>query len=165
MADILPDLLKRNLKVVFCGMAVSSQSEKARAYYAGRGNKFWKTLWDVKLTSDYIHPTNYPELIRYDIGLTDLVKDTSGNDTAISVSPLDIENLRLKIMRYQPRVLAFTGKRSAELFLKNRVDYGFQDEQIINTRIFVLPSTSLQANGYWDVSYWEALSQYLKNQE
>jgi len=43
---ILPDVLKLDLKVVFCGAAVGSTSARVGAYYAGRdawhGYPFWE---------------------------------------------------------------------------------------------------------------------------
>ena len=44
MAEVLPDILQPGLRVVFCGTAAGRASAKARAYYAGPGNSFWKTL-------------------------------------------------------------------------------------------------------------------------
>jgi TDG/mug DNA glycosylase family protein len=144
-------------------MAAGPQSAKLHAYYANRGNKFWKVLWDTVFTPRHIHSSQYAELLEFDIGLTDLVKSNSGIDNAVSVTNQDIENLKNKIVRFQPKVLAFNGKRSAEIFLGHSVDYGFQDEQINNTRIFVLPSTSLQANGHWEISYWVELSNWINS--
>ncbi|MCX6741231.1 MAG: mismatch-specific DNA-glycosylase, partial [Candidatus Parcubacteria bacterium] len=37
---ILPDVLEKGLRIVFCGTAVGDRSAKRRCYYAGRGNKF-----------------------------------------------------------------------------------------------------------------------------
>ena len=47
MPHTLPDILQPNLKVVFCGTAAGDASAKKRAYYAGPGNRFWKTLHEV----------------------------------------------------------------------------------------------------------------------
>ena len=41
---ILPDLLDYDLNIVFCGTAASKKSKNFNAYYAGPGNKFWKTF-------------------------------------------------------------------------------------------------------------------------
>lgn len=47
---MLPDLLRPDLDVVFCGTAVSSASADLGHYYAGRGNKFWQLLFDAGFT-------------------------------------------------------------------------------------------------------------------
>ena len=42
---VLPDVLEPGLTVVFCGTAVGATSAQVRAYYAGRGNRFWEVLF------------------------------------------------------------------------------------------------------------------------
>ena len=59
---ILPDLLPHNLKVVFCGTAAGTQSAQAGAYYAGRGNKFWRILHETGLTPRQLAPHEFPTL-------------------------------------------------------------------------------------------------------
>lgn len=56
---ILPDVLKKGLDLVFCGTAVRNKSANVRAYYAGRGNKFWKVVYKVGLTSVELSPERY----------------------------------------------------------------------------------------------------------
>ena len=41
---ILPDLLKDNLKIVFCGTAAGNKSAERKAYYAVAGNLFYPAL-------------------------------------------------------------------------------------------------------------------------
>ena len=48
--SVLPDVLVPGLAVVFCGSAVGAASARRRAYYAGPGNAFWRTLSEVGLT-------------------------------------------------------------------------------------------------------------------
>ena len=64
-------------------------------------------------------------------------------------------------------LLAFNGKRSGKVFLKHhfggsQIDYGLQHRTVGNTRIFVLPSTSGAANGFWDEEPWYALAHHAK---
>lgn len=47
---VLPDVLAPNLKLVICGTAAGKESARRQAYYAGRGNKLWSTLYRVGLT-------------------------------------------------------------------------------------------------------------------
>ena len=115
--EILPDILKPNLKIVFCGMAASTRSAKLKAYYASVGNKFWSTIFDIGLTPDKISPRDFHKLINIGIGLTDLVKDISGNDSDIIPSVNDIRILKDKIEWYKPAILGFNGKASAKYFL------------------------------------------------
>jgi hypothetical protein len=41
---VLPDLLAPGLRLVVCGSAAGVRSAQLGQYYAGRGNKLWRTL-------------------------------------------------------------------------------------------------------------------------
>lgn len=159
---ILPDVLAPNLKVMFCGTQAGAQSASVGAYYAGRGNRFYETLFRIGLTPRQLAPTDYMQLLNYGIGLTDIAKHTSGADKLLKAAHFDSAGLREKIVQYAPRVLAFNGKRSAQAFLRTQVAYGLQPDQIGATRIFVLPSTSGAARKFWDERYWQELATFIQ---
>lgn len=156
---MLPDLLKPNLKIVFCGTAVGPRSAKLQEYYAGKGNKFWCTLFVIGFTDEQLLPSQYEKLLEYSIGLTDLVKNKSGMDSTLSHSDFGIELLLNKIKEFKPKILCFNGKHAAEEFLLRKVVYGLQTEVVENTKLFVAPSTSNSTNGSWNISYWKKLSE------
>jgi len=155
---MLPDVLQNNLRIVFCGTAAGDTSARLQMYYAGPGNKFWKILYEVGLTPRVLAPSEYAELPQYGLGLTDLVKDASGMDNDIDFTNKGTDTLRDKIIRFQPRVLCFNGKRAAQEFLARSVGYGIQPEEIGATQLFVAPSTSGAANGFWDIKWWKELA-------
>ncbi len=155
---ILPDVLVPNLKVVFCGTAVGKQSAERNAYYAGDGNKFWPTLFAVGITDRRFQPSDYRELLRLRVGLTDLAKDVSGADAGLKASDFDRERLRQVIETYQPFALAFTSKKAGQSFFGGKRDYGLQPQTIGATRIHILPSPSGLANGYWSDLWWKKLA-------
>jgi TDG/mug DNA glycosylase family protein len=156
--SMLPDVLAPGLAIVFCGSAVGAVSARRRAYYAGPGNAFWPTLAEVGLTPRQLAPEEYKSITRYGLGLTDLAKTISGSDNILTEEHFDRKGLRDKILRYRPRILAFTSKRAAEEFIKHPVDYGPMDEVIGETVLFVLPSPSGAARRYWDKKPWRALA-------
>jgi len=160
---VLPDILKPNLKVVFCGTAVGDKSAQAGAYYAGPRNSFWSTLAQVGLTPRRLDPQEFRILPRYGIGLTDLAKGLHGSDRRVRTSDFDTRSFRLKIEKFNPKVVAFNGKRAARPFFGRDIQYGLQAETIGKSVIFVLPSTSGAARRYWDQSHWSALSDFLQN--
>lgn len=54
----------------------------------------------------------------------------------------------------------FNGKKAAQVFLcERRVVLGLQTKQVERTRLFVAPSTSGAANGYWNVDVWYELAE------
>lgn len=158
--QLLKDLLDKDLRVVFCGTAAGQVSADRTEHYAGRGNKFWAILFNIGLTSRLLTPNGYKDLLEFGIGLTDLVKDQSGNDPSIDFKRFNRNSLRQKIEHFSPTILAFNGKKAAKVFLcKRQVEFGLQVTQIGTTRLFVVPSTSGNANRYWNSAFWYKIAE------
>lgn len=156
---MLDDVLAPDLALVVCGTAAGKRSGELKQYYAGPGNKFWRTLWQVGLTPQLLSPGEADQLLGCGIGLTDVVKGQSGPDSAIRFDGDGVEFLRGKLLKLRPRLLCFNGKRSAQVFLGAKtVDYGLLAEQVGSTMLFVAPSTSAAANGSWDLRHWQELA-------
>jgi TDG/mug DNA glycosylase family protein len=66
--DKLDDVLGHGLKVVFCGTAAGTVSAELGQYYAGPGNKFWKTLHRIGLTERELDPAEFRTLPARGIG-------------------------------------------------------------------------------------------------
>ena len=159
---MLDDCLAPDLRLVVCGTAVGTASALKRAYYAGRGNKFWKTLYAVGLTPRQLRPEEYRLLIQYGIGLTDVVKGQAGMDREINFRGAMPGSITEKILIAQPRAICFNGKKAAELYLGQKSpDYGLQPERIGDTLIFVATSTSGAASGYWNIETWQDVADAL----
>lgn len=160
-SDYVPDVLKPDLGVVFCGTALGRVSAQKRAYYAHPGNLFWRTLHEVGLTPERIVPQDYERVLEMGIGLTDLSKSYFGNDADLPTDAFDVEALREKVRLYRPRLLAFTSKTAASAFLARPtglLPLGEQRDIFEGTRLFVLPSPSGQARRFWDIRPWQAVA-------
>ena len=155
---ILADAVRPGLRVLFCGTALGAVAARKRAYYAGPGNAFYETLWRVGLTPRRLEPAEYPELLDYGIGLTDICKTRSGSDQEVGRDGFDVERLVALVEENRPAWIAFNGKNSASGAFARSVEYGPQDERFAGTQAFVLPSTSGAARRYWDVSRWQELA-------
>jgi TDG/mug DNA glycosylase family protein len=155
---VLPDILVPGLRVVFCGTAAGTASAKAKAYYAGPGNSFWATLHAVGLTPRQLKPAEAPRLPEYGIGLTDICKILHGSDAEVGTVEFDVDRLRARIAEVEPAILAFNGKNAARGALEEPGGYGPQEERIGGAEVWVLPSTSGAARGFWDLSPWQRLS-------
>jgi TDG/mug DNA glycosylase family protein len=156
---MLDDLFMDGLRLVVCGTAAGRASALVGRYYAGPGNKFWRTLAEVGLTPRRLEPSEYGLLPNYGIGLTDLVKAQFGGDHEITFALRSRAILHAKIERHQPRVFCFNGKRAAkEFYGVDEVSFGIQPALIGRTRVFVAPSTSGAANGSWDHEAWRQLA-------
>jgi TDG/mug DNA glycosylase family protein len=158
-SHILPDVLQPGLALVFCGTAAGKRSAAERAYYAHPGNLFWRALFEAGLTPRQLAPAEFPQLLDYGIGLTDLAKRHSGNDNELPRDAFDVPALIAKIEHHQPRLLAFTSKNAACAALGHAAGYGLNNEISGSTRLFVLPSPSGQARGHWDLKPWLALGE------
>lgn len=151
--------MQPDLRVVFCGTALGTRSAEVKAYYAGRGNRFWATMNEIDLTPRQLRPEEYRSLLDYGIGLTDVCKTRSGSDEAVGKDAFDIARLVCELQRYSPAWIAFNGKNAARAALGRDVVYGRQTESFAGLRTFVLPSTSGAARRYWDIRPWRELAE------
>lgn len=159
---LVPDLLKPNLRLVFCGTALSRVSAREKAYYANPANLFWPTLAATGITPERFRPKDYPRLLELGIGMTDLCKTAFGNDDELPAGALDRDALHKKIETYQPQLLAFTSKNAAHSYFRRKVEYGLQEEQVGKTRFYVLCSSSGQARRFWRQDVWQDLTDLYK---
>lgn len=162
MADVLPDVLRPGLRVVFCGTAAGTASARAKAYYAGPGNRFWRTLHQIGLTPVELAPDEFARLPEHGIGLTDICKVLHGSDQEVGTVEFDIAGLEARIGAAEPDNLAFNGKNAASGALERGVDYGVQPERIAGATVWVLPSTSGAARRFWKVEPWRDLADAIR---
>ena len=84
-------------------------------------------------------------------------------DAAIDFARSDPAGLAAKLQRFAPGILAFNGRKAAQVFLgRSRVATGLQPEVVGATRLFVAPSTSGAARGYWDIGVWRELAELVR---
>lgn len=158
------DLIRPNLKLVICGTAAGKASAESNAYYAGRGNRFWRSMHEIGLTGErQLEPEEWQQLDRYDVGLTDLAKKHFGMDHQLPSGIFNNERLRSIINDAKPVILAFNGLTSARHFLETAVEFGKLPEKILSTEIWVLPSTSGAANGIWNAEIWHQMRDRIKH--
>jgi TDG/mug DNA glycosylase family protein len=162
---ILPDLLKPGLKLVFCGTAVGRLSALQQAYYAHAQNKFWSTLHKIGLTPRLFAPGEYEMLWELGIGLTDIAKHVYGMDHQLPKDALGadaVAALKARILKAEPRILAFTSLNGGRKVMGARAVAGEQAERLGGTRVFILPSPSPLAANHWDIKPWRALAKAVK---
>lgn len=162
----LPDLLLPNLRVVFVGTAAGKRSAEVGHYYAGRGNRFWRTLHEVRLTPRRFKPAEFSDLLALGIGLTDMSKLGAGMDRQIARHEFNRDRLVETIRGYRPRAIAFNGKKAASVWLGRKrteaISYGRQPPTLPDfPDVFVLPSTSGAARSSWSIAPWHALAVWL----
>ena len=125
-------------------------------YYAHPQNRFWPTLYAVGLTPRLYRPGEFALLPALGIGLTDIAKEASGMDHQLpagALGPAAVADLRSRIERAKPKLLAFTsltGGRLFEVSKKETIEKIYADiqEELRNQyRIGYTPAKNLEA-GY-----------------
>lgn len=156
----LADLLENNQRVVFCG--INGMPTSSGGYYSDPRNRFWTVLYRIGLVPQVFSSGECKRLIEYGIGLTMLNPvNQSKNQNSLKYNVAELKN---KIERYAPLVLAFNGKRAAQEFFGNPVHYGRQQDLLGSTTVFVLPSTSGIARKYWNELFWREMAKFVKEQ-
>lgn len=162
----LPNLLALDLRIIFVGTAAGKRSAERGEYYAGRGNRFWRTLHEVGLTPRLFDPSEFRDLLPLGIGLTDMSKLGSGMDHQVAKHDFDPVQFEGNVRHYRPRSVAFTSKKAAGVWLGKGVTrtiaYGRQTTRPPNfPEVFVLPSPSGAARSHWSIAPWQALAEWL----
>ena len=136
----------KGLRVVFVGSGASDVSASRGHYYANRGNSFWKLIYEAGFTDRLLSPVEDGSVMKYGLGLTDVVKSKhSGDDSRLLDKPLEEEAsvLEGKIRDCSPRIVCFTSKNAYKAFFHHGAgSFGLQPEMIGSSMIFVTPSPS-----------------------
>jgi TDG/mug DNA glycosylase family protein len=172
--DVLKDILKENLKIIFVGSAASDISASEGHYYANPQNCFWKLLYEAGLTDRQLSPKDDSVLMSYGFGLTDVVKSEHGSDSKLSKELL-VEGrkpLEAKIRKFRPRVVCFTSKNSYRAFFGYEAkSYGLQPPiGGLPSNVFIVPSPSPQVmpdrcfDGKIRLQWFKELAEFVKSQ-
>jgi double-stranded uracil-DNA glycosylase len=161
----LPDQLRADLRLVLVGTAASTRSASVGHYYAHPGNRFWRTLHEVGITSRRHEPSEFASLLELGIGFTDLSKSGAGMDHQLPRQSFDVAGFKTKIQTYRPRTIALTSKKAASLFYSkptSAVSLGRQQSMDGFPDVFVLSSPSGAASGDWTLQPWIELAEWIK---
>lgn len=173
---LLPEFLKEELDILFCGINPAVRSAQIGHHYGHRSNHFWPCLVDSGLTNGAQVTALEDHTIcdRFNFGLTNIVERPSAEAAELSQRELvaGVPSLLRKIAQYRPRVVTLVGKviwdamergmkkagvtvakKSGKAFLYDIQPYkvvhpvqGGQD--VRETLFFVLPSSSARVVAY-----------------
>ena len=114
MNNYEPDILARDLAVIFCGLNPATTAAVAGHNFSSRSNRFWTVLHLAGFTDVRLQPHDERRLLDYGCGLTAVVDRPTRR--AIDVPPDEFRKARpgfeAKMRRYAPRSIAFLGKRA-----------------------------------------------------
>lgn len=144
--SILPDILEPNLKVVFCGTAVSDESAARGHYYSKPSNSFWQLLHQAGFTPRQLRPDEDQSLPEFGFGMTDLVKEVAqSHDRNLDYS--GARSVTTHIETAAPNWVAFNGKTAGgeaakALGHRKPAALGVATFTIGQSNVFILPSSS-----------------------
>lgn len=141
----LPDVIARDLTVVFCGINPGLYSAAVGHHFARPGNRFWAALYAAGFTERILLPSEDTWLLESGYGLTNIVARATAQASELTSAELIVGRQRLerKIRRYAPRWVAILGigaYRAA--FGKPHATFGAQPDHIGRSRLWVLPNPS-----------------------
>lgn len=141
----LPDLLSKNLDVVFCGINPALSAARAGHHFSSGGNRFWRVLHLAGFTPHLIRAESDQTILQYGCGLTAAVDRPTVKASELKSHEFHeaAERLERKLRRYRPRYLAFLGKLAfAAIFRRGTVDWGKQPVRFGGAEVWVLPNPS-----------------------
>jgi len=145
----VPDIIKPGLRVLFCGINPGQMSGALGQHFARPGNRFWKVLHLAGFTERLLAPAEQWSLLERDIGITNLVSETSRAATDLTTEQLRTGALELeaKVARYHPAFVAMLGMQAYRVaFRRPAAMIGEQADRLSGARLWLLPNPSgLQA--------------------
>ncbi|MCG0290095.1 G/U mismatch-specific DNA glycosylase [Streptomyces sp. PSAA01] len=148
---LVPDVVGDGLRVLFCGINPGLMTAATGHHFARPGNRFWPTLHASGFTPRRLDPSEQSELVRYGLGITNLVARASARADELSDEEYR-EGGRIlaeKVLRLRPRWLAVAGVTAYRVaFGDKKAKIGPQTRTIGDTRIWALPNPS-GLNAHW----------------
>ncbi|MGE8063660.1 G/U mismatch-specific DNA glycosylase [Pseudomonas sp. NPDC089569] len=145
MGEGLQDILAEGLAVVFCGINPGLTAAAQGHHFAGRGNRFWRTLHLAGFTPRELRPENDRTILQYRCGLTAVVERPTARADQLSRQEFaaGAATFEQKITHYAPRYVAFLGKAAyCALSAQREVAWGLQPRTFGNAAVWVLPNPS-----------------------
>lgn len=145
MAEGLTDILAEHLKVLFCGLNPGLAASASGHHFAGRGNRFWRTIHLAGFTPEQLLPQEDRRILDYGCGLTTVVERPTARADQLSRDEYLRAAARFehKIAGAAPRCVAFLGKAAFSVLSGRRnIAWGLQAETIARATIWVLPNPS-----------------------
>jgi len=146
----VPDVIGKNLRVLFCGINPGLYTAAVGHHFARPGNRFWPALHKSGFTHRLMSPFEERELLKVGIGISNVVPHATASASELTRTDY-IEGgrtLAKKIKRYRPQIVAILGVGAyRDAFAHPKATIGEQGERIHDARVWVLPNPSgLNAN-------------------
>src|SRR5437879_2208025 len=136
----LPDVIARDLKILFCGINPGLYTAAVGHHFARPGNRFWPALHKSGFTDRLLSPFEERELLKSRIGISNVVPHATAS--AAELTKEDFikggRALAAEVKRYRPRVVAILGVGAyRQAFGQPKAVVGEQPEGIHDARVWV----------------------------
>jgi TDG/mug DNA glycosylase family protein len=151
VSERLEDILAEQLAVIFCGINPGMTAAAQGHHFAGRGNRFWRTLHLAGFTPGQVQPEDDRTILQYRCGLTAVVERPTASADQLSLHEFTAAGAAFeqKIARHAPRFVAFLGKAAyGALSGRREVAWGLQAQTFGNAAVWVLPNPSGRNRGF-----------------
>jgi double-stranded uracil-DNA glycosylase len=140
----IPDVLAPDLRVLFCGINPGVVSAAAKAHFANPRNDFWRLLYAAGFTPRVLEPQEQFELLSYRLGVTNAAMRTTPGSGDLRKADFAgaAERLEGIARELRPHWIGFVGKEAYRGAFGERPQLGVQTRKLVDTQLFVLPSTS-----------------------
>lgn len=142
----MPDIVAPELDALFVGINPGLVSARAAHNFANPSNGFWRLLHQSGFVPRLLAPHEEAELLRYGLGLTNLVDRVTPGVADLKADDLERgrASLAARLARLRPRAVVFVGVTAYRAFARRRgpIVCGEQVASIEGARVFVLPNPS-----------------------
>lgn len=146
----IDDVIAPDLRILFVGINPGLWSGASGHHFARPGNRFWRAIHQAGLTPELLSPDRQKELLRYGIGVANLVARTTASAAELAPDELRAggQSIVEKILRFRPQKVAFLGVSTYRVaFVLPKAQVGRQSTPIGSSEVWVLPNPSgLNAN-------------------
>lgn len=138
----VPDVISHDLRVLFVGVNPGIRSGETRHHFAHPSGRLWKALQSAGFTPEVLQPADEEKLVKYGLGLTNLVDRPTSSADQLRVDELraGASQLQRKASHYRPRWVAVLGVVAYRLaFDEPTAVVGRQQRMLCASRLWVLP--------------------------
>ncbi|HEY4328124.1 MAG TPA: G/U mismatch-specific DNA glycosylase [Phycisphaerae bacterium] len=145
VSNYSPDILSKNLDVIFCGINPAMTAATAGHNFSSPSNRFWSVLHLAGFTDHRINPADERHILKYRCGITAVVERPTRQASEVTTD--EFRTVRpafdAKIRRLAPRSVAFLGKRAYSAMMGQPIKaWGRQPAEFGKAAVWVLPNPS-----------------------
>lgn len=141
----LPDIIAKDLSVVFCGINPGMTAALSGHHFSSPSNRFWRVIHLAGFTPIQILPENDRSLLEFGCGLTTAVTRPTRRADELSADEFVRagQALSRKIKRFAPRAVAFLGKPAYSTITRTPLtQWGLQATPFAGATAWVVPNPS-----------------------